>query len=341
MLKTINLLTLCFALTLFGWAAVSLPLVNLAVAQCLPEEPCDPEETPTPTPTPTITPTPPPTCSAGGPYADIPCSGSTSNIPLNGSAVLPPPSSNYTVQWGSDCPTHSFSDVQIFTPNLSFSSQNLDGTPVSCSVTMVISDLQANPVCMSTALVTVSKCVKDCAGTINGSKKFDSCGVCAGDGLSCITCNQSDVSAAQFQLDGRAANQARLVRRVANSIVRNAKSSPHQRSQAVKAANDAEALYLANWQTVWSVPSKISSCSSSVLCSEVNFESSYTSYIGNSEKLLKLLEQNIAALKKIAGKLNRAATDQLKKGTALHGANVTDIGKLPTKQSHCVAQQNT
>jgi hypothetical protein len=78
-----------------------------------------------------------PVADAGGPY-DVQCGGTTTAVPLDGSASLDLEGRPMTYSWATDCASASFDDPTSPTPTLTVNTSN--GCSINCSVTLTVTD---------------------------------------------------------------------------------------------------------------------------------------------------------------------------------------------------------
>ena len=128
----------------------------------------------------------PPICNAGQGYLNVPCTGETVEVQLDGSGSYDGDGDELTYLWSTDCPGGSFDDNTIVNPILTLNPENPDGTPVSCQVFLSVGDGIDSSDCES--VITVEGCTRDCLGEIGGDAEYDICGECDGDGTSCLDC---------------------------------------------------------------------------------------------------------------------------------------------------------
>ena len=140
-----------------------------------------------------------PTCSAQvatDAYKNLACSASTISVGINGRNSQP----NITgYNWTTTCKNGVLSNPLVVNPTLSFTAYQTPATvSPDCKVTLTVTNAGGSATCE--APVSVGTCNKDCAGTINGTKVNDACGVCGGDGSSCLpppTC-KAEVTTNQY-----------------------------------------------------------------------------------------------------------------------------------------------
>lgn len=130
---------------------------------------------------PRCTPNKPPKCNAGSPYA-VQCQGAQSKVFLDGSSSSDEDGQPLTYAWTTTC--GALSDASLAQPVLTIDSSG--GAVITCKASLTVSDGVESSTCEQT--VEVTACAKDCAGQVGGSAQVDQCGVCGGDGTSCLDC---------------------------------------------------------------------------------------------------------------------------------------------------------
>jgi hypothetical protein len=131
------------------------------------------------------TPNKPPVCSAGPAAYTAQCQGSTTTIALDGSASKDPEGFPVDLTWSTDCVGGTISNPKAQNPTLSLPAP-ANGQARSCSVNLRVSDGVSETSCPQS--VQVSACNVDCAGQVGGTAKPDICGVCGGNGSTCVDC---------------------------------------------------------------------------------------------------------------------------------------------------------
>lgn len=254
---------------------------------------------------------------------------------VNGSGSFDPQQMALNYSWTTNCPNGSFNDPAAVSPILSFTPYNAQsGQPVSCSVQLMVDNEYTGASCQ--ALVTVNGCQVDCLGKLNGNATFDRCGVCNGDGTSCLGCEDVDVTNLLFILDGNANAQAKLVNRIAKLVLNNKRAKSSSKKIAKRAMNDANTLYLQSWSLVWEgVPHLFTNCVNTEFCVQVDETASLAAYKTNSETLRLVLNKVVKELRKVNGdkKLGGSA---LRKGEKLHKDNLSSAAQIPQSSSVCV-----
>jgi hypothetical protein len=126
-----------------------------------------------------------PVCNAGGPYAKA-CQGTETKITLDGSASQDPEGKTLTYKWSSSCSNIKIDNATSAAPIVTLTGPGL-GEPAQCSVSLTVNDGVKSSSCE--APVEVPACSNDCNNKPGGSAQVDICGVCGGDGTSCLGCD--------------------------------------------------------------------------------------------------------------------------------------------------------
>lgn len=169
-----------------------------------------------------------------------------------------------------------------------------------------------------------------CDGVPGGGKVVDRCGVCGGDGTSCLGCVSTDLTATLVAMDGGSLAQKQLVQRGARLLGKNKK----YKKLAKSISDQAEALYLAQWTGVWSFGVDASQCSNSEFCVSSSTAAPVNSFVDGSNQFNALLKQLNAPLHK-SGTQQFKINTLLNKGHSLHKSNVQQSQGIPTTVSQC------
>ncbi|GEM_PF-5971064 len=277
------------------------------------------------------------------------------------------PNNILNYQWSSTCPNATFSDsggtVQgsqaTLQTSITFDAET-NGLPSSCTVTANVSDgLKSKDF---TVLLTVEQCQKDCAGTINGNAQFDICGVCEGDGTSCLDCEGTpfgsvkidrcgvcggngnsclgcepyNVSDILGSLDSRANQQARLITRISKLIRKAPESSAKSKKIASVAILEAKKLELLQWQSLWiNYGATGQICQNSSFCvSSSNVE--VLSGVGaTSETFRKTTKRLISRTARDGTASSSKRAKWAKTNKRLHNQNIAELSSLPSAKSLC------
>lgn len=284
------------------------------------------------------------------------CAGSVTNVSASVNSNFP-----YTGQlsysWSNDCgeepevtPADTTDASQI---NLAFSQPGF-GQTVLCNVSVTVhnNNCQANAwlyhssvsdECVASTTcstqIEISPCVIDCNGVTNGPAQVDQCGVCDGDGTSCLGCNSTDITSNLAALDGLAFNQKALVRKATKLLTRAGGS----KTKVDKANKSADALYSHSWNIVWSLPQVAVQCSNEEFCVQVNNSPVIADYTSNADAFKKLADSIAKKVIKLArnnAKLVTSANNILKKSASLHDRSVTEAQTVPVTTSACATASN-
>jgi Putative metal-binding motif len=127
----------------------------------------------------------------------------------------------------------------------------------------------------------------DCKGTAFGMAKIDQCGVCGGDGTECLACESFDIFNTLAELDGGAKEQETIVRKSTELLGNNVKSSATKKFIAETLAK-AHDLQVRNWILSWQIPQVVTTCESSVLCVTTSNLSQLSEYRQHNTELRNL-----------------------------------------------------
>lgn len=194
----------------------------------------------------------------------------------------------------------------------------------------------------------------DCVGEV------DHCGVCNGDGFSCLDCDQVDISPTQVNLDGFAKDFEKLTRVFLRRYVRVVPDAERKaaRKKLKKLSRTAHELQIANWVLSWQgFPSIVTSCQELdtefcvVVSNEPNLEI-YRNRAGEQKKLydkaIRLYSKNAVARLKAQGASDKQLKREAKKRTralarsqALLDAAIATTNQVPTTFTNCVGDDST
>jgi hypothetical protein len=128
----------------------------------------------------------------------------------------------------------------------------------------------------------------DCKGVINGTTKNDECGVCGGDGTSCLLCSTFDQSETLGRLDNGAKEQQIIIR----SSVGVLRSIPQARREAKfisQTLEFAQKITLENWDVSWRFPIIATNCEvATSVCVSTSNVTNLALYRENNLKLRNL-----------------------------------------------------
>ncbi|MBN8548159.1 MAG: hypothetical protein J0M12_02465 [Deltaproteobacteria bacterium] len=278
-------------------------------------------------------------CNICGPYSSQ-CQGTETYINLDGTGSTGAGVLSYL--WGTDCADVDLLNPTSATPVLVLYGPG-KGNAANCKVYLEINDSGAcgcsgNCSCIDQCETTVNvgACQVDCEGTINGTKVLDRCGVCGGDGMSCLGCTNVDITQDQFVLDGNTLELKKLVNHKNNDVKKLARTS--QDKAFVKASNkEADKLYKQSWALAWSIPSIYTSCTNQVFCTSTSNEATITTFDNSSTELNKLLKATVKKLRKLRGYKVKADQKALTQGDTINQQNLTISASIPANVSACTA----
>jgi hypothetical protein len=299
-------------------------------------------------------------CNAGGPY-QLECVGNRVAAKLNGSGG----GDGSTFSWTSDCPNAVISDPASLSPSLSFDSFGSNKVPSACNATLQITSQVLIPIAANrfygeeefvffeeeefvpefetrtvvatcSSPISVGACSFDCAGAFQGGAKVDRCGVCNGNGQSCINCKSVNIQSAQLALDSNAADFRSLVLQAAHFISRGKGVTRAQKSFSKVMKNKAQSLYTQAWvNTYAAIPGAVLDCGTSAFCVKISTSSFKQSLILPAAEMSALIEQ---ALKLVPRKQRvRAARLRklLSKSRKLSAEQKAALNRIPDSTSSC------
>ncbi|MCB0333029.1 MAG: hypothetical protein KDD55_05985, partial [Bdellovibrionales bacterium] len=177
----------------------------------------------------------------------------------------------------------------------------------------------------------------DCLGVAGGDAEYDRCGVCEGDGMSCIDCEDFDVENILFSMDGVADEQANIIKQLTKRYKKAAKGTSKEqlaKNYRLKTNLRADELFTQNWTFTWSTPTIVTQCAASEFCVEVNNVASIEQYNVNSDELLQLAKKTKRKIKKVA-KVTKKVRALVTRAKELNAESVALSGTVPTTQSIC------
>ena len=136
----------------------------------------------------------------------------------------------------------------------------------------------------ATANSTTIRCTpeagKDCAGTPGGTAKLDRCGVCNGDGKSCLECTSTDIRDKLLALDITSNQLRQLIIKLTNRLQNVTDNDPKYDKTVRDARKEAEVLHQQTWILVWTkFRQVIINCTdTSGACSETDNSASISAY---------------------------------------------------------------
>jgi len=147
------------------------------------------------------------------PQLGVKCSAQKATVTLDASLSFASNGGEITYAWTSDCPDAVFDNPNAIKPNLSFTT-NIDAVPVACKAYLTISLDGETLQSACDTVITVDECKKDCFGIIDGTAVYDKCGICDGDGKSCLDCADIDIHGEKTESSATLRSQCRKLSRL-------------------------------------------------------------------------------------------------------------------------------
>jgi len=300
----------------------------------------------TPTPTPTATPTvKAPICDASGPYTQgLSCSDTAVSTTITATKSRDPQQLPLDVRWTSNCPGAAFINIIASTTQLTLNTKTTNAQAVSCKVGLTVTNSKGlSASCEAQVLGGV--CNIDCAGALNGNAKLDRCGVCSGDGNSCLNCTSVDIKESQLAIDIAVAQQRKVVaslNRVYETLAKNtrsAKTLAKVRATIKKSTAQANSFYQLGWTTVYTaLPPVVLSCTATfcVNVSNVSAKNTVSGASTNLRVLAESVQKNISRLKVIKSSRTNAKIKALvSRSASFEKQTIAELTKVPASSSSC------
>ena len=283
-------------------------------------------------PPPQPSPTPEPQCSISGPFEAC-FDGEDLALQMDGSSSTVPDFSEAGYFWSTDCPGASFSDASTVTPMLNIPYSSSVELPELCQVQLSVS---AWPLLRIVEPPSVVSCMtnvvlKSCQ---EPTCVMDACGVCDGDGSSCLDCDEVDITPLQLSIDSNADMHAGLVQRAARQLVRRSGRDANARRFANRQVRRADRLSKEVWTQTWTIPNVLSFCETSVLCVSVSNVGFTSEAAMASTRMQRVLRRTVRRLRRESGR-PRAGRNLLDRGAALLEQNLLEIERVPESYSSC------
>ncbi|MCB0332440.1 MAG: putative metal-binding motif-containing protein [Bdellovibrionales bacterium] len=184
-------------------------------------------------------------------------------------------------------------------------------------------------------LLDLSDCspIIGCDGIPGSTLTVDECGICGGDGTACEGCASVDITQLQFELDGGAKHQEKLILR-ATTRIKKQTSRKKIRQWAEETEVLAHELQTLNWILSWTLPNVISECPASEYCVTTSNVESLDIYRERSEALRDLGRQAIRRLKR-AQKSMKGIRKLRRRINSAHTTNLGVAEQVPETYTAC------
>ena len=236
------------------------------------------------------------------------CSSTPISVQLNGMGSSDPNRNGVvSYSWSSNCQGATFNNPTLASPVISLitAPSGTNTSAISCNINLTVTNSFGISTSCSSILASQS-CAKDCRGVVNGTAKVDRCGVCDGDGQSCVACQSVNIEGKQLALDINANSLRNNVIKVNRQLLiagNNSKLSKKDLASLnnyIKNTNiQAEDLYHQVWsKTYTAFPPVVLSCTSS-FCVTVSTASDKAAIQSSNDGLISLSKASEAKAKAI------------------------------------------
>lgn len=174
----------------------------------------------------------------------------------------------------------------------------------------------------------------DCEGVPFGTKILDRCEVCGGDGQSCLECNSKDITELLASMDGGAKEFEKVIGKILNRIKKlkgDAKTAAFVKTTKAK----VHTLQVRNWILSWTIPRISTKCANLNFCIESSNSVFVEEYRTHENELNAIA---VDALKRLAkAKATKAEVARHTKAVQkVHGENIGRLSQVPETQSVCI-----
>jgi hypothetical protein len=174
----------------------------------------------------------------------------------------------------------------------------------------------------------------DCAGVPFGSATPDRCGVCNGDGKSCVTCFEQDLAPISASLDGGAKKLEARIKVAARRLLKVKDTRRNQRF-VKKMLDEAHRLQVINWVISWQFPRVLTTCDNEQVCTFKSYQSNADEYRLHNDELLAVGIKVINKLIAEAPEEAKRASRYMSKIDAQYQANHAESLSVPIKDFSC------
>jgi hypothetical protein len=174
----------------------------------------------------------------------------------------------------------------------------------------------------------------DCAGQPFGTAVLDRCGICQGDGNSCITCRDQDIRIISATMDGGAKKLEAAIKKAAQKLGFYKKDKATQKYIA-KTLAEVHRLQITNWTLSWVFPTTMTICNNETFCAVTSYQSTADEYRTHNREMLGHGREVINRLKKIGKKQADIAKSMLKPIERQYQLNLAESYVVPIKDFTC------
>lgn len=174
---------------------------------------------------------------------------------------------------------------------------------------------------------------EDCAGTVGGTAVLDRCGVCNGDGDSCLGCTDRDLTDLLTALDGGAKRQEGLIKRILSGVEKHAPKK--QRKLITQLRIEMHELQIRNWILSWTVPVISTTCENTQFCVTTSNLSIIDEYRVNSERLRQGAFEALTYATQYRDVTKRQLARWRRDANELHAQNMALADTVPVAQFSC------
>lgn len=144
-----------------------------------------------------------------------------------------------------------------------------------------------------------------------------------------VTCNQVDIAASQFAMDGNALAQ----KGVADNAARRFLALGGSKKQYRSFRTEAEKLYIQAWTQTWAIPSKLLDCGASEFCGTVSTADYTSGYLATISQLDALTKSIISKIQKQSR--GRKAKSLRRANTRSFSQSMAAVAGVPATESSC------
>jgi len=195
--------------------------------------------------------------------------------------------------------------------------------------------LNSNCICTSVNSPKKEVCDRldnNCNGKVDETK--DRCGVCNGNGKSCLDCVPTNSYRIQKLIDNGAKKQEQLIKQISLLLLKHNNSKRMQRLLN-NVQKEAGSLSFNNWKTSWQLPTNSNFCSNS-FCTTKSNGLLIASYKKNNTRLYSLTKYlNRLVKKEKLKKLNKKVSVIVTQAKRQHLQNKINVSKIPVNYSIC------